>query len=118
MYASTVLSIYLLVVNFVSGFAWIVILIGLFSEYFQIFLIGIACISIGLIFQLITLPVEINASKRAKKELEKLKIINKNESEGVKKVLTAAAMTYIASVLSSVLEIMRLFLMFSNNRRD
>ncbi len=105
------------VVNLVSSFSWIVIFIGLLTEYFQIFYIGIALISIGLLFQLITLPVEFDASKRAKKELEKLKISNNEEAIGVKKMLTAAALTYVASVLTSVLEIIRLIAIFNSDRR-
>ena len=105
------------VVNLVSSFSWIVIFIGLLTEYFQIFYIGIALISIGLLFQLITLPVEFDASKRAKKELEKLKISNNEEAVGVKKMLTAAALTYVASVLTSVLEIIRLIAIFNSDRR-
>ena len=105
------------VVNLVSSFSWIVIFIGLLTEYFQIFYIGIALISIGLLFQLITLPVEFDASKRAKKELEKLKISNNEEAIGVKKMLTAAALTYVAGVLTSVLEIIRLIAIFNSDRR-
>ena len=105
------------VVNLVSSFSWIVIFIGLLTEYFQIFYIGIALISVGLLFQLITLPVEFDASKRAKKELEKLKISNNEESIGVKKMLTAAALTYVAGVLTSVLEIIRLIAIFNSDRR-
>ncbi len=105
------------VVNLVSSFSWIVILLGFITEYFQIFYFGIALISLGLLFQLITLPVEIDASKRAKKELEKLKISNKEESSEVKKMLIAAALTYVASVLTSILEILRLILIFNNDNR-
>ena len=105
------------VVNLVSSFSWIVIFIGLLTEYFQIFYIGIAFIFVGLLFQLITLPVEFDASKRAKKELEKLKISNNEEAVGVKKMLTAAALTYVASVLTSVLEIIRLIAIFNSDRR-
>ncbi len=105
------------VVNLVSSFSWVVIFIGLLTEYFQIFYIGIALISIGLLFQLITLPVEFDASKRAKKELEKLKISNNEEAVGVKKMLTAAALTYVAGVLTSVLEIIRLIAIFNSDRR-
>ncbi len=104
------------VVNFTSSFAWIAIVIGLFAEYFRIFIFGIGLISIGLLFQLITLPVEFDASKRAKKELDRLKLIGKDEDVGVKKVLRSAAMTYVASVLTSILEIVRLLLIF--NDRD
>ncbi len=105
------------VVNLVSSFSWIVIFIGLLTEYFQIFYIGIALISVGLLFQLITLPVEFDASKRAKRELEKLKISNSEETIGVKKMLTSAALTYVAGVLTSVLEIIRLIAIFNSDRR-
>lgn len=104
------------VVNLVSTFSWVVILIGFFTEYFKIFALGIGLISIGLIFQLVTLPVEIDASKRAGKELEKLNIVSNDENEGVKKVLTSAGLTYVASVLTSVLEIVRLILIFNDER--
>ena len=104
------------VVNLTSSFAWIVILIGLFAEYFQVFLLGIGLISVGLLFQLITLPVEFDASNRARKELEKLNLVDSEEASGVRKMLTSAAMTYVASVLTSILEIVRLFLMFNDRR--
>jgi len=101
-------------VNFVSGFSWLVIMIGLFTELFNIFVFGIALISITLVFQLVTLPVEFDASKRAKAELEKLNLVGNNEIDGVKSMLGAAAMTYVASVLTSLLEIIRLVLIFNN----
>ena len=104
------------VVNLVSYFSWIVIFIGLITEYFNLFAFGIGLISIGLLFQLITLPVEFDASKRAKKELVKLKLASSGEEEEVSKMLGAAAMTYVASVLTSILEILRLILIFNNNR--
>lgn len=102
-------------VNLTSSFSWIVILIGLFTEYFQIFALGIGLISIGLVFQLVTLPVEFDASKRAKEELQKLNLIGNGEDTGVTKMLGAAAMTYVASVLTSVLEIVRLIAIFNDN---
>lgn len=104
------------VVNLVSYFSWIVIFIGLITEYFNLFAFGIGLISIGLLFQLITLPVEFDASKRAKRELVKLKLASSGEEEKVSKMLGAAAMTYVASVLTSILEILRLILIFNNNR--
>ena len=104
------------IVNLVSTFSWWVILIGLFTEYFKIFALGIGLISVGLIFQLITLPVEFDASKRAKVELDKLKLISNTENNGVSKVLGAAAMTYVAAVLTSVLEIIRLLAIFDDRR--
>lgn len=105
------------VVNLVSSFSWIVILIGLLTEYFQIFIFGIGLISIGLLFQLVTLPVEFDASKRAKVELKKLKLIDNNEDSYVSKMLGAAALTYVAGVLTSILEIIRLLLIFNDNDR-
>ncbi len=100
------------IVNLTSSLSWYVILIGLLTQYFKIILIGIALISIGLLFQLVTLPVEFDASSRAKKELNKLKLIGDKEIDGVKSVLHAAAMTYVASVLTSILQIIRLFLRY------
>ena len=104
------------VVNLASSFSWIVIFIGLMSEALNIFMFGIGLISIGLVFQLITLPVEFDASKRARKELEKLKLIGSGEEVGVAKLLNSAAMTYVASVLTSVLEIIRLIAIFDDRR--
>ena len=104
------------VVNLVSTFSWVVILIGLFTEYFNIFALGIGLISVGLLFQLVTLPVEFDASNRAKKELERLKLVKNEEINGVSKMLEAAAMTYVASVLTSILEIVRLILIFNDNK--
>ena len=104
------------IVNLISGFSWVVILIGLFTEMFNIFAIGIALISITLVFQLITLPVEFDASKRANEELVKLNLIGNGEITFVKQMLSAAAMTYVASVLTSVLEIVRLILIFNDEK--
>ena len=103
-------------VNLTSKFSWLVIMIGLFTQYFKVFVFGIALISVGLIFQLITWPVEFNASSRAKKELERLNLVSNNEASGVKNMLTSAAMTYVASVLTSILEIIRLILIFTDDR--
>ncbi len=104
------------VVNLASSFSWIVIFIGLMSEALNIFMFGIGLISIGLVFQLITLPVEFDASKRARKELEKLNLIDSGEDVGVAKMLNSAAMTYVASVLTSILEIIRLIAIFDDRR--
>ena len=104
-------------VNLTSKFSWIVIMLGLFTQYFKIFIVGIALISVGLLFQLVTLPVEFDASSRGKKELKKLNLVTDSESSGVASMLYAAAMTYVASVLTSILEILRLILMFNNDRR-
>ena len=104
------------VVRFTSYFAYIVVFIGILAEATNLFALGIALVSLGLLFQIITLPVEFNASSRAKKELNKLKLVNNSEANGVSTVLTSAALTYVAGVLSSLLELLRLVLIFTNRR--
>ena len=105
-------------VNLVTSFSWYIVFFGIMVQIFKIFIIGIALVSLGLIFQLVTLPVEIDASRRAKKELLKLNLISESEKGGIKKVLTAAAMTYVAAVLTSILQIFRLFLVYSNQKKQ
>lgn len=75
---------------------------------------GIILLLVGLFFQLITLPVEFNASKRANEFLKKEALIEKTEQEGSKSMLNAAAMTYVASVISTILEIFRLILIVAS----
>ena len=106
------------VVNFSSRFATFFILLGLLitSETgITLFYIGIILMSLGLVFQLITLPVEFDASRRARKQLEKCGLIEKKDSRGVNKVLKAAAYTYVANFLATALQIVRLLLL--NRRR-
>ncbi len=103
-------------VNFVSKFGYVVLIIGFLANIFNLALLGIGLLSLTLLFQLITLPVEFDASKRAKKILNNKKMINKKESSKVNVMLNVAAFTYIASLLANLLEIMRLILIL--NRRD
>lgn len=103
------------VVHFATTFSYLVILIGILMESFEMIILGIGLVGTGLIFQLVTLPVEIDASKRAKKEIDKLNLTKKEEQEGISKMLNAAASTYIAGVLTSALELLRLILIFVNN---
>lgn len=105
------------IVNFSNKIAYIVLILGFLLEYAGLIEIAIILMSSGVLFQLVTLPVEINASRRAKKELIKLNLISSEEHDKVKKVLTAAAFTYVAGLLSSLLELLRLVLII-NNRRD
>ena len=79
-------------------------------------MIGIALLMAMLLFQLITLPVEFNASNRAKKEIEKLDMLNSDEKKGMSRMLTSAALTYVASLTTTLLQIFRLFLIVANNR--
>jgi len=102
-------------VNFASRAGYLVILIGIFTQALNLIFLGIILEVVILIFQLITLPVEINASSRALKQIEKLNIINKKEKTYSRKMLTAAAMTYVASVATAILEIIRLILIFGRN---
>lgn len=104
------------IVNIATSISYYIILIGFILEMFKLVYIGIGFTSFGLLFQIITLPVEFNASKRAKGELNKLNIPTEDESEGVRKVLTSAAFTYVAGVLASALQILRLI--FYSSRRD
>lgn|SRR5574344_30537 len=106
------------VVNIGTRFAYIVLIIGIIFESLDLVWVGILLVALGLIFQLITLPVEFDASKKALSELEKENLADNNGEEGAKKMLTSAALTYVAGVLSSSIELLRLIMMFSGNRRD
>ena len=97
-------------VNFASYAGYFAILIGIIASSLKIIWIGIIAEIVILVFQLITLPVEFTASKRALKQLEKQKILEKIEISTSKKMLTAAALTYVASVTATILEILRLLI--------
>ena len=80
---------------------------------------GIACFSLSLVFQLITLPVEFNASRRAMQAIADGELLTEEEQRGARKTLTAAAMTYVAAVAVAAAQLLRLVLLFGNrNRRD
>ncbi len=104
-------------VKFSSIAGYIAIMISLIAGILDLLWIGIALECVILFFQLITLPVEFNASNRALKQIEKLNIVDKEEKEGCKKMLTSAALTYVASVLSAVMQILRLILIANDRRR-
>lgn len=104
------------IVNLGTKFAYVVLIIGLIANMMNLIWTGILLVGLGLLFQLVTLPVEFDASKRALKELETNIVVPSADIKGTKSMLTAAAMTYVAGVLSSALEILRLILIFTNNR--
>lgn len=104
------------IVNFGTKFAYIVLVIGLVANMMNLIWAGILLVGLGLLFQIVTLPVEFDASKRALKELETNVILPNVDIKGTKSMLTAAAMTYVAGVLSSALEMLRLILIFTNDR--
>ncbi len=108
------------VCNIGSGLAMPLFLVGLFfaGDFGYIFmLIGIALFSLATLFQLVTLPVEFDASKRALVGMENCGILTREELGGAKKVLSAAAMTYVAALATSLLSLLRLILI-ANSRRD
>lgn len=98
------------IVNFSSKAGYVAILIGLLFGFTNLIWIGIGLEIIILLFQLVTLPVEFNASSRALSEIEKNNFLSKSERAGSKTVLTAAALTYVASVLTTLIEIFRLII--------
>lgn len=102
------------IVSFISRMSWLVILVGFFFEIVNAIYLGIIIISASVIFELVTLPVEINASKRAIKELNSLNLITGEENK-VKNVLTAAALTYIAGTLAEILQLIRLIGILKDN---
>lgn len=108
------------VANFGSTLSWPMILIGLLIGGSGSFLIqlGIYLFSFAVLFQLITLPVEFNASNRAVRLLDEIGILSGEEVSLTKKVLGAAALTYVAAAASSILQLLRLVLLFGGRRRD
>lgn len=104
------------IVNFSTKIGYLVIVIGLAAGALKIATIGIILLSTMLLFQLVTLPVEFDASRRGKKELADLNILESSEQKGASKMLRAAAFTYVASVLSTLLQILRLISIVSSRR--
>lgn len=107
------------VANFGSMIAFPLILIGVLMSYNQTLInIGIVCFSFALLFQLVTLPVEFNASNRALKILASGGLLTEEEIPMARKVLTAAALTYVAATLATFLQLLRLVILFGNRSRD
>ncbi len=105
------------VVRFSSAASTPLIILGLIVNTPALLYLGIILFSAVVVFQLITLPVEFNASKRALAILEDNNFLDYDEVRSAKKVLSAAAMTYVASALMSIMQILRL-LVLAGNRRD
>ena len=106
------------VVNIGSKLSWPMILLGLLFSFSGLLDLGIIFFSFSLIFQIVTLPVEFNASSRALAILENSGMLYGEENDGAKKVLSAAAMTYVAAVIASLLSLLRLIILFGGRRRD
>lgn len=105
------------VVNLSSSLSMPLFLIGLLLDMAGLTMLGIILFSASLVFQLITLPVEFNASRRAIRILDSAYMLDDSELSGAKKVLSAAAMTYVAAVAASALQLLRL-LLIANRRRN
>ena len=107
------------VVNFGASISWPLILIGIIlGGSHTLIMLGVLLFSLTVIFQLVTLPVEFNASSRALKILGNSHILYDDEISGARKVLTAAALTYVAAAASSILQLLRLLLLFGGRRDD
>ena len=111
------------VTNFGTKIAWPLMLIGILLSsmsyaFYNLVYVGIACFSLSLVFQLITLPVEFNASRRAMQAIEEGGILYEDELIGARKTLTAAAMTYVAAVATSLVQLLRLIAIYGRRRRD
>ena len=107
------------ITNIGSRLALPLILLGvLFGMSYNLIYIGIGCFALSLVFQLITLPVEFNASRRAMEAIESAGILSEEEQKGARKTLTAAAMTYVAAVAVAAAQLLRLVLLFGGRRRS
>lgn len=111
------------VTNIGSKLAMPLILIGLLLSAFEqvsfgFVYLGIACFGLSLVFQLITLPVEFNASRRAMRAIEDGGLLTEEEQRGARKTLTAAAMTYVAATAVALAQLLRLIMIFGRRRSD
>ena len=102
------------VVNFVTYMGYFVIIIALIAGYTGYIIYGLLTLAAALLFQLVTLPVEYNASNRAKAELVKLGLVDSAQQEDVSDMLHAAALTYVASVISTLLNFLRLIILLGD----
>lgn len=105
-------------VNLCSTLSMPLFLLGLILGATGLVNLGILLFSGALVFQVVTLPVEFNASRRAVTILNQSAMLEEDELKGAKKVLSAAAMTYVAAVISSALQLLRLVLLRNSRRRD
>lgn len=105
-------------VNFASGAAPFLLIAGFLMQWSNLILLGIIFFSAAVLFQLVTLPVEFNASSRARELMISEGFITNDEEKGVAKVLNAAALTYVAAALISLLELLKFIMIFASNRDE
>lgn len=96
--------------------SWPLLMLGIIFSYMPLVWLGIGFFCLATLFQVLTLPVEFNASSRALKAIDQWNILSEEEYAGAKKVLTAAALTYVAALLTSIMQLVRLLLIFSDRR--
>ncbi len=106
------------VANIGSSASWIFILLGVFLSWQPLITLGISFFTIAVLFHIVTLPVEFDASNRAIKELKTMGIMPQDEISGAGKVLKAAALTYVASAAVAILQLLRLLILFGGRDRD
>jgi uncharacterized protein len=106
------------VASFGSSAAWPLVLLGLLMNSYNLIMIGVYVFTAAVVFQLITLPVEFNASSRALTVLQSNGLISSGERTSASKVLRAAAMTYVAATLVAVSQLLRLLVLANGRRRD
>ena len=108
------------VTNIGSRMALPLILLGLLFSSFgdTLIYLGIGCFPLSLVFQLVTLPVEFNASRRALQAIESGNLLTEEEQKGARKTLTAAALTYVAATAVSLAQLVRLLALFGGRRRN
>lgn len=106
------------VANFGSGVSWFLLLAGILFSMPILVTLGIVFFSAAVLFQIVTLPVEFNASHRALNILQETGILGPTEGHSAKKVLRAAALTYVASAAASILQLLRLILLYGRNERN
>ncbi len=106
------------VANFSNRAGYIAILIGIFFSLYKVFWIGIGLEIVILAFHLVTLPVELDASRRAKKELIKNNFVSKKELNGCSSMLTAAALTYVSAVVGILIDVIRYIYLFGRSDKN
>lgn len=111
------------ITNLGSKLAMPLILLGMVLTFlgnfsYSIVYLGIGCFALSLVFQLVTLPVEFNASRRAMQAIENGELLTQEEQKGARKTLTAAALTYVAATAVSLAQLLRLLMIFGGRRRN
>ena len=111
------------ITNFGSRIAMPLILLGILLSFlgemsYLFVYLGIACFGLSLVFQLITLPVEFNASRRAMEAISQGNLLTEEEQKGARKTLSAAALTYVAATATALAQLLRLIAIFGRRRRN